>query len=150
MKDEVWIIGVDPPCPRCDLTRQRVERIIQEEGLPLRARNLIYTDPEAQQFAESIGKVCGTGKTVVEKAGIVVDRGKLVSIFKEPPSRPEDYDQIDGQAKHWSPEMDEVIRPLQLKAESVGVLMTPVLVVRGEVKHHGSVPSIDQIRSWLA
>jgi hypothetical protein len=127
-----------------------VERIIQEEDLPLRARNIIYTDPKAQKFAEAIGKVCGTGKTVVEKAGIAIDGDKLVSIFKDPPSRPEDYDQIDGQAKRWSPEMDEVIRPLQMKAESVGVLMTPVLVVRGEVKLHGSVPSIEQIKSWLA
>jgi len=150
MKNEVWIIGVDPPCPRCDLTRQRVERIIREEGLPLRARNLIYTEPEAQQFAESIGKVCGTGKLVVDKTGIVIDRGKLQAVVKDPPSRPEDYSQIDGQAKRWSPEMDEVLRPIQMKAESVGVLMTPILVVEGEVKHHGSVPSIDQIRSWLA
>jgi len=46
--------------------------------------------------------------------------------------------------------MDEALRTCQEQAESVGILMTPIMVVEGEVKHHGSVPSVEQIRLWLA
>lgn len=56
MSKEVWIIGVDPPCPRCGLTRQRVERISKELGAPLNIRHLVYSDFRAQSFAKSLGK----------------------------------------------------------------------------------------------
>jgi hypothetical protein len=69
---------------------------------------------------------------------------------KDEQNRPEDFDRIVGPATRWSPKMDELLRPYQLKAESVGMLMTPILVVFGEMKHHGSVPSIEQIKSWLS
>lgn len=150
MSREVWIIGVDPPCPRCDLTRQRAERVAQEMGLSVNVRNLIYSDLEAREFAKSVGKELGTAKHVVEKAGIEMDWNHVASVVKNPPSQPEDIDTIDGPARRWSAEMDEALRPCQEKAESVGLLMTPIVVVQGEVKHQGSVPSIDQLRSWLA
>jgi len=149
MSKEVWIIGVDPPCPRCDLTRQRVERLAKEIGAPVKIKNLIYTDSEAREFAASIGKETGTAKDVVEKAGIEIDWNHMTAVYKNPPSHPEDIDIIDGPARHWSPEFDEGLRPCQERAESVGLLMTPIVVVQGDVKHHGSVPSIKQLRSWL-
>ena len=149
MLKEVWIIGVDPPCPRCDLARQRVERISKELNPSLTIRNIIYSDPEAQAFAKSIGKETGTAKHVASKAAIDIDRDHLLAVVKNPPSRPEDFDEIDGIARQWSPEMDETIRPCQDKADSVGILMTPILVVDEQVKHHGSVPSLEQLRLWL-
>lgn len=150
MGKEVWIIGVDPPCPRCDLLRQRAERLAKELGTVVRIKNLVYSDPESRAFAASIGKETGTAKDVALKAGVEIDRNRLAAVYKNPPSQPEDIDIIDGPAKNWSPEFDEALRPCQEKAESVGLLMTPILVVQGEVKHHGSVPSIEQLRSWLA
>jgi hypothetical protein len=150
MAKDVMIIGVDPPCPRCDLARQRVERIALEMGLSLNLRNLFYDDPEAREFGESIGKAVGTAKHVVQKAGMDMDWNRVYSVVKDPPSHPEDLDMIDGPARRWSPEMDEALRPCQEKADSVDILMTPIMVVDGEVKHHGSVPSIEQIRLWLA
>jgi hypothetical protein len=150
MAKEVWMIGVDPPCPRCDLTQQRVERISKKMGGFFKIKKLIYSDADAKKFGESIGKEIGTGRHVAEKAGI--DMGwqeRFRAVAANPPSRPEDFDEIDGIARMWSPEMDELLRPCQEKAESVGMLMTPILVVDGEVKHHGSVPSLEQLRSWL-
>jgi hypothetical protein len=149
MRKEVWIIGVDPPCPRCDLTRQRVERLAKELGTLIHVKNLIYSDPEVREFAASVGKETGTAKDVVQKAGVEIDWNHVSAIYKNPPSQPEDIDIIDGPAKHWSPEFDEALRPCQEKAESVGLLMTPIVVVQGEVKHQGSVPSIEQLRTWL-
>jgi hypothetical protein len=150
MAKEVWIIGVDPPCPRCDLTRQRVERFSGEMGGSFNVKNLIYSDPEAREFAESIGKETGTAKHVAAKAGINMDWDHVYVVVKDPPSQPEDIDEIDGIARLWSPEMDEAIRPCQEKADSVGILMTPIVVVDKAVKHHGSVPSLEQLRMWLA
>ena len=150
MEKEVWIIGVDPPCPRCDLTRQRVDRIAQETGLSLNVRNLFYNDSEAREFGESIGKEVGTAKHVAQKAGLDMDWNRVYTVVKDPPSHPEDLEMIDGSARRWSPEMDEALRPCQEKADSVDILMTPIMVVEGKVKHHGSVPSVEQIRSWLS
>jgi hypothetical protein len=117
--------------------------------LSVNVRHLVYSDSEARKFAESIGKDTGTAKHVADKAGVDVDWDHVHEVIKDPPSRPEDFDEIDGIARQWSPEMDEELRPCQERADSVGILMTPILVVNGEVKHHGSVPSLEQLRSWL-
>ncbi len=150
MVKEVWIIGVDPPCPRCDLTRQRVERISKGMGAPLNIRHLIYSDPDARAFAKSLGKETGTAKHVADKARVNMDWDHVHAVVTNPPSRPKDFDEINGIAGLWSPEMDEALRPCQEKADSVGILMTPILIVDGKVKHHGSVPSLEQLRLWLA
>jgi hypothetical protein len=150
MSKDVWIIGVDPPCPRCSLTKQRVERLAGELGLAVALRDLAYSDPEARSFARSIGKELGTAKHVAEKAGLDVDWDRVSAIVKNPPTRPPDFDQVTGPARRWSPEMDEALRPCQEGADSVGMLMTPIVIVDGEVKHHGSAPSLEQLRAWLA
>lgn len=150
MENEIWIIGVDPPCPRCDLTRQRVERLSREMGLSANVRHFVFNDPEVLKFSESIGKEFGTAKHVADKASIDMSITKDQLEEKDEQNRPEDFDRIVGSATRWSPKMDELLRPYQLKAESVGMLMTPILVVFGEIKHHGSVPSIEQIKSWLS
>jgi hypothetical protein len=71
-------------------------------------------------------------------------------VRENPPTPPEDIDLIDGPARSWSLEFDEVLRPCQEKAESVGLLMTPIVVIDGIVKYHGAVPANEQIRSWIA
>ena len=150
MNKEIWIIGVDPPCPRCDLTTQRAERLAKEMGTSVSVRNLIYSSSEAREFAKSLGEEIGTAKDVVRKAGVEIDWNHVSAVYRDPPSQPEDIDIVDGPARHWSPEFDEALRPCQEKAESVGLLMTPIVVVQGEVKHHGRVPSIEELRSWMA
>ena len=142
----VWIIGVDPPCPRCDLMRQRVERICKEIGGNFTFKYSVYSDSESKKFAMSIGKQTGTATHVAKQAGINVDSDHVRAIINTPPSHPEDFDEIRGKALKWSPELDEELRPCQEKAESLGMLITPILVVNGEVKHHGSVPSLKQSR----
>jgi hypothetical protein len=149
MSKEIWIIGVYPPCPRCDLTRQRIKRLIKETKRSITLKELAYNDSEAIEFAASIGKETGTARDVIQRTGIVIDRSRLATVRENPPTPPEDIDLVDGQARSWSPEFDEVLRPCQEKAESMGLLMTPIVVVDGIVKYHGGVPSIEQIRSWI-
>jgi hypothetical protein len=52
-------------------------------------------------------------------------------------------------AETWTPELDALLDPCRRAADSVGFLMTPVLVVNGVVRHHGSVPTVALIREWL-
>ena len=95
MGKEIWIIGVDPPCPRCDVTRQRVERVSKESDTPLNIRHMIYSDPDARAFAKSIGKETGTAKHVADKAGIYVNWEHVREVVTNPPNRPKDFDEID-------------------------------------------------------
>jgi len=45
--------------------------------------------------------------------------------------------------------MDELLRPLELKAKKAEIIMSPVLIINGEIVHQGSVPEIDLIEQWL-
>ena len=150
MVKEIWIIGVDPPCPRCSLAKQRVERIAREMEPPASIKNMVYTDLRSGEFARSLGKEIGTAKHVADKAGMDMDWNQVITIVNDPPSKPLDYEQIDGPAKKWSAEMDEALRPCEEMADKLNMLMTPVLVMDEKVLHHGSVPSVSQIQSWLA
>lgn len=49
----------------------------------------------------------------------------------------------------WTYELDEVLRLVENRAKEVGVMMTPVLIINGELKHQGSVPSSCKINEWL-
>jgi hypothetical protein len=52
-------------------------------------------------------------------------------------------------AQTWTPELDALLDPCREAAETLGFFMTPILVVNGTVKHHGSVSTTEQIREWL-
>ena len=51
----------------------------------------------------------------------------------------------DARSLEW----DEILKPCPDAENSTGFLMTPALVVNGTVKHHGSVPSREEIRAWV-
>jgi hypothetical protein len=57
--------------------------------------------------------------------------------------------------KNWSlieakmKEIQEKLTPISKKAEEKGYLMTPVLVINGQVKANGYVPSKEKIREWV-
>ena len=52
-------------------------------------------------------------------------------------------------AQVWSKELDSELMPYKDKAEEMGYLMTPVLVVNGQVKATGFVPDKEKIREWV-
>jgi hypothetical protein len=76
-----------------------VERIAEEIGEPLNIKHLIYSDLKAQSFAKLLGKETGTAKHVAGKAGINVDWDYVHAVVKDPPSQPEDFDEINGIAR---------------------------------------------------
>ncbi len=149
LSKDIWVIGVAAACPRCDLLGQRVEKLAKELLPSSCVKKILNTDAQAIEYAASLGKNIATVKEIAMLSRIKIDWKHFATVANNPPTPPEDIDSLEGQARQWSPQLDEALRPYQEYAESTGVLLTPVLVVGGDVKHHGSVPSIHQIRSWL-
>lgn len=154
MTNEIWVIGTDPPCPRCALVTKRVQSALESMGLRIPVRHLSYSDPVAQRFAKSRGQEVGTAKDVARAAGMAVDIDTINEIVarqwlkaaKALGCPPEDV----PPAERWSPELDTALRPFEEKAKEIGFMMTPVLVIDGVVRHQGSVPSPEQIAAFLA
>lgn len=148
--NEIWVIGTDPPCPRCALMTRRVKAAAEKSRLQVKLRHLSYSDPVAQRFAESHGQETGTAKDVARLSGIEMDLDTINAVIarqwidaaKRMDCSPEDVPVED----RWSPELDIALKPFQDEAKRIGYMMTPVLVVNGELKHQGSVLSVDQIR----
>lgn len=124
----ITVIGVVPPCPRCQRMYELAHEVADELGIPVEMKKLAYDMNEAQQY----GKV-GTAHDVAEWADITVDWSKLRDIITE----------------GWSRELDEIMMPCARKAEENGWLMTPVLILDGNLAFMGYVPEKDDIKAAM-
>ena len=145
---EIWVIGTEPPCPRCGLLTKMVHEVVAENRLDVRVRHVAYTQDMAADFAAALGLVPGTAKDVAKKTPVEVNWEKVYSLVNPPPEPMENICCGDDSTP-WTPELDELLRPCEEKAPEIGILMTPVLVVAGELKHSGSVPDMDLVRKWI-
>lgn len=91
--NQIIIIGVQPPCPRCKLLGNIIDAKVEELNI----------EAEVSHYNNS----------------------------------------------NWTFELDEVLRPFENQARVAGIMMTPVLIINGELKHQGSVPSLSKINEWL-
>ena len=143
---DVMVIGTEPPCPRCDLLSLRVAEAAAHSS-DMRLRHCSFDSSEATELGQRLSRKVGTARQVARDAGIQMDWDGVYGLITrqkaqaKPDCRPADS---------WTPELDRMLEPCQKAAESVGYLMTPVLVINGDVKHHGSVPSRQQIAEWLS
>jgi small redox-active disulfide protein 2 len=151
-QDEIWIIGTDPPCPRCHHLGEMVHELAGELGLSVRIRHMAYTDREAVEFADGMGLTPGTAKDVARKGDIPMDWQRVFQMANVPADMAEKNreDVCCPSVAPWTPELDEILRPCEERALDLGVMMTPVLVLSGNVRHQGSVPSREQVKTWLA
>jgi len=151
--DEIWVIGTDPPCPRCDYLSHMLHDLVTLLDLPLRIRHLAYTDTEAKEFAQSLGLIPGTAKEVDAKAGIEMDWDGIYQLIEhsEEPHSDSGAESCcpTGPGAKWTPELDAALRPCEEKALGVGIMMTPVLILAGRIYHQGSVPPREQVLSWI-
>ncbi len=150
--EEIWIIGTDPPCPRCDYLNQMVVDIVNDLHLPVSVRHVGYTSNEAYQLAKVEGLVPGTAKDVAKILGItmgwpaiykMIDKAGLTESSSGQPQC------CTSAAAKWTPELDEALRPCEVQALEAGIMMTPVLVINGEPVHQGCVPDAGQTRNWI-
>jgi hypothetical protein len=149
---EIWIIGTEPPCPRCDYLTRMVQDVVSDLGLQVPVRHMSYTGEAARRFAATWGLEPGTAKDVARKAAVDINWDKVHALIDE--SGPKDGGSQDESccpaiATRWTPELDELLRPCELKAREAGIMMTPVLVVGGRSVHQGSVPSRERVVQWV-
>jgi len=116
----VTIIGVVPPCPRCQRMYDLALEVAQDLGIQVEMKKLAYDMDEAQKY----GRV-GTAHDVAEWANIEIDWSQIRNIVTE----------------GWSKELDDIMMPCARKAEEQGWLMTPVLILDDKVAFMGYVPS---------
>ena len=142
----IIIIGTEPPCPRCKLLAKVVTDKVQELGIDAVVKHLVYTDAESKEFAEGLGLETGTASSVAKRMNVEINNSrKLVPDFdSEYNTEYEDYF-----FTNWSYELDEHLRLFENKAKEEGILMTPSLIINGELKHSGSVPRLSQLEGWL-
>jgi len=125
---KITVIGVVPPCPRCNRMYDLALEAADELGIPVEMKKLAYDMDEVQQY----GKM-GTAHDIAEWAGIEIDRGQIRNIITE----------------GWSKELDEIMMPCARKAEENGRLMTPVLILDGKAAIMGYVPEKEEIKAAM-
>lgn len=146
--NRIVIIGVEPPCPRCKLLGNIIDAKVEELQIEAEVIHLDYTSTEARKIAGDLGLVSGTAKDVSVKIQVPID-GEKVSRAKNSTMIHPDYDFRAYNNCNWTFELDESLRHFENHAKEVGIMMTPVLIINGELKHQGSVPSLDKINEWL-
>lgn len=146
--NSIVIIGVQPPCPRCKLLEKVIDVKVKKLQIDAEVRHLAYTDQEAKEFAKSIGLEAGTAKDVSQRIHHEID-SQRISIAKYNKTIHPDFEFESYNDCNWTFELDEALRPFEHKAKEAGILMTPVLIINGELKHQGSVPGLSQINKWL-
>jgi protein-disulfide isomerase len=127
---EILIIGTEPPCVRCQRTFKLANEVAQQLGAGIKVKKAILDSEEAKKY----GKVTDFHWLErVAKVKVTDDREKLHRLAHQ----------------DWTKELDDALRPAKEKAEEMGYLLTPVLVINGQVKSTGFVPDEEQIRDWI-
>jgi hypothetical protein len=150
--EEIWIIGTEPPCPRCDYLTRMVKDIVATVGVPASVRHLSYTCDESRQFAASLGLQPGTAKDVARIAAVDVDWNRIHALLDGPDEQKtadRESSCCPTAATKWSPALDEALKPCEQIAPKAGILMTPALVLGGRLFHQGSVPDRRRVNGWI-
>jgi hypothetical protein len=111
-------------------------------------RHCAYNTDEAQSIAKEIGLRANTAKEVAFLLHEPMDKEKINRLCSKVIVDPSDeWSELND--CNWSQELDDEIYPYQKRAREVGILMTPILVVDGEVIWEGSVPSEKKLNELL-
>ncbi|MBD3317445.1 MAG: hypothetical protein GF344_16775 [Chitinivibrionales bacterium] len=146
---EIIIIGTKPPCPRCALMGALVTDYVRRNAVDATINHIGFDSSEARSIASTLGLETGTAKHVAAGLNMNVDWNAVYGLIANPPPRVHPVDTTDETARKWSPELDESLKCCQDRAREAGILMTPVLVVNGEVRHEGDVPSLEDLGRLL-
>lgn len=147
MKD-ILVIGTEPQCPRCRLLSNIMADINERYEWNAGVRHCAFDTDEAQSIAKELRLRANTAKEVAILLDKPMDKEKINQLCAEITVDP-CSEWIELNDCNWSQELDDEIRPYQIRAREVGILMTPILVVDGEVLWEGSVPSRKELYDLL-
>jgi hypothetical protein len=143
---KIIIIGTNPPCPRCKLLTDVITAKLKELDIDAEVKHLAYTDDDARVYAKSLGLETGTASLVAKRLNIEIDitKKRATNFESEYNKECDDYN-----LSNWSYELDELLRPFELKAKELVILMTPAFAINNELKNQGSVPRLHKLEEWL-
>lgn len=141
---EIIVIGPEHPCIRCITTFKFAKEIAGEFPGKIEARKIFTNSEEAKKYGRAEG---GYEISQIEK--VEHDEEGIKRLNQE-------IDELKtDEEKNWSlieakmQEIQEKLTPISKKSEEKGYLMTPVLVINGQVKASGYVPNKEKIREWV-
>jgi hypothetical protein len=141
---EIVVIGTEPPCIRCLTTFKRAKEVAQQFPGEIEVRKIAIHTEEAAKY----GRV-ESGHTLSEVTRIKPDVERLKAISGEINELSKDEAKNGGLIEAKFKELDMVLQPIKEKSQEMGYLMTPVLVINGQVKCMDHVPDQEAIRAWV-
>ena len=124
----ITLIGVEPPCPRCRLLHGITIEAVHELSVQADVKKIACSSDEAQRFGRT-----GNAHDIAQWAGLEID-----------------WDAVRRLASvGWSQALDDLLMPCKEKADAEGWLMTPVLLIDGQVVCAGYVPDKEYIKAAL-
>lgn len=151
--NNIVIVGMVPPCPRCGLLTNILTQMVQTRGIAAEIRHIDFGTAEAKAIAAGFGLVPGTAHDVEHKAGQKIDWQARKPVTEADRQRiaalPAELKQYADQFEIVA-QLDNMLRPLSDAAKGVGIMMTPVLIINGELKHQGELPELKEIEQWLS
>lgn len=145
-RKKVMVIGSDPPCPRCSSLSGSVKQVAAEGNVEIDFQHCALTSPDATALGEQYGRKIGNAHHVADDASIEINWDAVHAVINK---KKEEIGFSVNSADLWTPELDKLLEPCQKAADAAGYFMTPILVVDGVVKHHGSVPNMELVRTWI-
>lgn len=141
---EIVVIGTEPPCIRCHTTFKRAEEVARSFPVKIVVKKAAIHTKEAEKY----GKVEG-GHVIGEVGKVKPDFESMKKLLVELDALKTDESKNERLIDSKLKELEKVLEPVKKKAKELGYLMTPVLVVNGEVKSMDYVPSKEEIRAWI-
>jgi hypothetical protein len=141
---EIVVIGTEPPCIRCNTTFRRAEEVAGQFSKKIEVKKLAIHTKEAEKY----GKVEG-GHEISEVSKVRPDFEKMIKLLRELDELKADEAKNESLIDARLKDLEKVLAPVKEKAKELGYLMTPVLVINGEVKSMDYVPSKEEIRAWI-
>jgi hypothetical protein len=142
---EIIAIGPNPPCIRCKTVVKRAQDVARKlENNNVEVKYILIPSPETERF----GKIA-CGKEIEEVGHVEPDFDMMHRLLDQLDILEVDEDVNAAQIDVLLRELDEVLAPVRERAEELHYLMTPVLVVNGQVKSAGYVPSQEEIQQWV-
>lgn len=141
---EILIIGVEPPCIRCQTTLNRAKEVSQQFPEKIDVRKVEIYSEEARKYG-----TVKDGPGIEDAGNVKPDFDSMKRVLAELDELKADEEKNEGLIDAKLKELQEVIKPVEDKARELGYLMTPVLVVNEKVKSMGYVPSKEEVRGWV-
>jgi len=141
---EIVVIGTEPPCIRCHTTFKRAKEVAQQFAEDIEVKKVAIHTEEAEKY----GKV-EAGHGIGEAGKVKPDFENMMKLMRELDELKADEEKNESLIDARLKDLEKVLEPVKKKAKELGYLMTPVLVVNGQVKSADYVPSKEEIRAWI-